>query len=92
MTETRSGEAARGFRRLYTEEGEKEQHEAMERRLQNDLTSFTIDSSSAQNAREMNKSMVLQYSFTANGYAQPSGDLLLLRPRVVGRQCAALQR
>jgi len=85
VTETRSGEAALAFRPLYCEEGEKEQHEAMERRLQKDLTSFTIDSSSVQNAREMNKGMVLQYSFTANGYAQPSGDLLLLRPRVVGR-------
>jgi hypothetical protein len=85
VTETRSGEAAHAFRRLYYEEGEKEQHEAIERRLQNDLTSFTIDSSSAQNAREINKSMVLQYSFTANGYAQSTGDLLLLRPRVVGR-------
>ena len=33
----------------------------------------------------MSKSLVLQYSFTASNYAQPSGDLLLLRPRVVGR-------
>ena len=57
----------------------------MEHRLQRDLSSFTIDSNSAQNAREMSKSVVLQYSFTANGYAQPSGDLLLVRPRVVGR-------
>jgi hypothetical protein len=85
VTETRSGEAAHAFRRLYYEEGEKEQHEAIQQRLQNDLTSFTIDSSSAQNARDINKSMVLQYSFTANGYAQSTGDLLLLRPRVVGR-------
>ncbi len=85
VTETRSGEAARSYRRLYNEEGEKEQHEAMERRLQRDLTGFTIDASSAQNAREMSKSLVLQYSFTASGYAQPTGDLLLLRPRVVGR-------
>jgi transglutaminase-like putative cysteine protease len=85
VTETRSGEAASGYRRLYTEESEKEQHEAMERRLQADLTRFTVDSSSARNAREMSKSVVLQYSFTANGYAEPSGDLLLLRPRVLGR-------
>jgi Domain of Unknown Function with PDB structure (DUF3857)/Transglutaminase-like superfamily len=85
VTETRSGEAARGLRRVYTEEGEKQQQEAIERRLQTDLSSFTIDSSSARNAREMNESLVLQYSFTASGYAQPTGDLLLLRPRVVGR-------
>lgn len=85
VTETRSGEAARAYRRLYNEEGEKEQHEAIVRRLQRDLTSFTVDSSSAQNAREMSKSMVLQYTFTANGYAQATGDLLLMRPRIVGR-------
>ena len=85
VTETRSGEAARGLRRVYTEEGEKEQQEAIERRLQTDLSRFTIDSSSARNEREMNQSLVLQYSFTASGYAQPTGDLLLLRPRVVGR-------
>src|SRR3984885_2655678 len=85
VKEARSGEAARGLRRVYTEEGEKQQQEAIERRLQTDLSSFTIDSSSARNAREMNQSLVLQYSFTASGYAQPTGDLLLLRPRVVGR-------
>ena len=89
VTETRSGEAASGYRRLYTEESEKEQHEAMERRLQTDLTRFTVDASSAQNAREMSKSVVLQYSFTAKGYAQSSGDLLLVRPRVVGHHARA---
>jgi hypothetical protein len=84
VTETRSGEAARGLRRLYSEESEVAQHEAMLRRLQSDFSSFTVDSSHAQNAREMNKSVVLEYNLTANGYAQPSGDLLLVRPRVVG--------
>ena len=85
VTETRSGDTATHYRRLYSEESEKEQREAMERRLQGDLTRFTVDSSSAKNARAMSQSVVLEYSFTANGYAQPSGDLLLVRPRVVGR-------
>jgi hypothetical protein len=85
VKETRSGEAARSHRRLYAEEGEKQQHEAIEHRLQRDLTSFTVESISAQNTREMSKSVVETYSFTANGYAQPTGDLLLIRPRVVGR-------
>jgi hypothetical protein len=85
VTETRSGEAARGYRRLYNEEGEKQQHEDIERRLQRDFSSFTLDANSAQNAREMNKNVVLEYSLTANGYGQSSGDLLLIRPRVLGR-------
>ncbi len=85
VTETRSGESAHHYRQLYSEEGEKGQHEDMERRLQRDFSSFTIDSNGAQNAHEMHKSMVLQYALTASGYAQPSGDLLLVRPRVLGR-------
>jgi hypothetical protein len=84
VTETRSGEAARRYRRLYNEEGEKQQHEDLERRLQRDFSSVTVDANSAQNARNMDKSVVLQYSLTANGYAQPTGDLLLIRPRVLG--------
>ena len=85
VTETRSGEAARHYRRLYNEEGEKQQHEELERRLQGDFSSVTVDANSAQNAREMGQSVVLQYSLTANGYGQPTGDLLLVRPRVLGR-------
>ena len=84
VTETRSGDVATHYRRLYTEDSEKDQRQAMERRLQQDLTNFTIDSSTAKNARAMNQNVVLEYSLTANGYAQPSGDLLLVRPRVVG--------
>lgn len=85
VTEARFGEAARRYRRLYNEEGEKEQHEDMEKRLQRDFSSFTVESNVAQNAGEMNKSVLLKFSFTANAYAQPSGDLLLVRPRVLGR-------
>ncbi len=85
VTETRSGEAARHYRRLYNEEGEKQQQEDLERRLQRDFSSFTLDANGAQNAREMNKSVVLEYSLTAHEYGQSSGDLLLIRPRVLGR-------
>jgi len=84
VTESRFGEAARHVRRLYNEESEKQQHEEMERRLQRDFSSFTIDSNAAQNTGEMNKSVLLRFSFTANAYAQASGDLLLVRPRVLG--------
>jgi Domain of Unknown Function with PDB structure (DUF3857) len=84
VTESRFGEAARRFRRLYGEESEKEQHEDMERRLQRDFSNFTIESSAAQNATEVGKSVLLKFSFTAAAYAQPTGDLLLVRPRVMG--------
>ena len=85
VTEARSGEAARRYRRLYNEEGEKQQREDLERSLSIDFSRFTVEADSAQNTREMSKSVVLKYSLTANAYAQPTGDLLLIRPRVLGR-------
>src|ERR1700722_3600777 len=85
VTETRSGEAALRYRRLYNEEGEKEQHEEIEKRLQRDFSSFTLEGNSGKVVPEMGKSVVLQYSLTAGAYAQPAGDLLLIRPRVLGR-------
>ncbi len=84
VTETRSGETASHYRYLYNAESEKEQREYTEHRLQRDLASFTLDSASAQNTRDMSKSVVVNFSLTANSYAKPAGDLLLVRPRVIG--------
>ncbi len=84
VTEVRSGETASRYRYLYNAETEKEQREFMEHRLQRDLASFTLDSASAQNTHDMSKSVVVNFSLTANRYAKPAGDLLLVRPRVIG--------
>jgi hypothetical protein len=84
VVETRSGETASHYRYLYNAEAEKEQREYMEHRLQRDLASFTLDSTSAQNTHDMSKSVVVNFSLTANRYAKPAGDLLLVRPRVIG--------
>ncbi len=85
VSESRSGATAWAYRRLYTEDGEKEQHQYIEERLQHDLANFTVDSNTAQNTHEMNKNIVVNFSLTANSYAKPVGDLLLVRPRVIGR-------
>jgi hypothetical protein len=84
VIETRSGETASHYRYLYNAETEKEQREYMEHRLQRDLASFTLDSASAQNTHDMSKNVVVNFSLTANRYAKPAGDLLLVRPRVIG--------
>ena len=38
----------------------------------------------AENLDDIGQSLVMDYEFVAEGYAQSSGDLLLVRPRVVG--------
>jgi hypothetical protein len=90
VVETRSGETAAHYRYLYNAESEKEQREYLEHRLQRDLASFTLDSASAQNTRDMSKSVVVTFSLTASRYAKPAGDLLLLRPRVLGSNAERL--
>jgi transglutaminase-like putative cysteine protease len=84
VTETRSGETGSHYRYLYNAETEKQQREYMEHRLQRDFASFTLESASAQNTHDMAKSVVVNFSLTANRYAKPAGELLLLRPRVIG--------
>ena len=84
VTEIRSGNTATHYRYLYEAEGEKEQREYMDHRLQHDLSSFTLDSTVARNTREMDKNVVVEFAFTAPRYAKPTGDLLLVRPRVLG--------
>jgi hypothetical protein len=85
VTETRSGDTATHYRYLYNGEGEKKQREYMDHRLQLDLSSFTLDSAAAKNTRDMDKSVIVDFAFTAPRYAKPTGDLLLVRPRVLGR-------
>jgi hypothetical protein len=90
VTEMRSGLAAKPVRRVYVQEDAKAQREFMERRLRRDFSSFTLDSSAVKNASELNKQVVLEYSVTASRYAKNAGNLLLVRPRVLGSHSFAL--
>ncbi len=84
VKETYSGASAFRIRSLFQEKGEKEQREYMEKQLRSDFSSFTLDSEKSANARELDKQLVLNYDVTARSYAKTAGNLLLVRPRVVG--------
>lgn len=84
VTETRFGTASQYLREVYGELGEKKQHDEIERRLQEDFSSFTLDSEAAKNARDLDQNLVLNYALTAKMYAKPAGSMLLVRPRVLG--------
>jgi hypothetical protein len=84
VQETRSGASAWHVRSIYQEKGEKDQREYMERQLQKDFSSFTLNSQTASNARDLDKLLVLNYDLTAKSYAKTAGSLLLVRPRVIG--------
>jgi len=73
-----------GDREELTMKSEKEQRESLEEKLHRDLAAFTLGDESAENVRKLDQPLTLTYALTAAQYAKPAGNLLLVRPRVVG--------
>jgi len=58
--------------------------EVFDRFLAGSLASFTLTGASIGNLEKDNESLSLTYKFVSPGYANSAGDLLFVRPRVVG--------
>jgi hypothetical protein len=58
--------------------------EIFDRFLGNSLNSFTLTSASLGNLEKYDQGLLLDYKFVSPGYANVAGDLLFVRPRVVG--------
>lgn len=52
--------------------------------LGSSLSNFTLTGASIGNLENYDESLLLDYKFLAEGYAKRAGDLLVVRPRVVG--------
>jgi len=48
------------------------------------LNNFKLTGASLANLEKSDQVLSLNYKFVSTGYASPSGDLLILRPRVLG--------
>ena len=48
------------------------------------LNNFTLTNATVSNLDQYNENFSLHYQFVVEGYAKTAGDLLILRPRVVG--------
>ena len=90
VTVLRSGASAWSMRGTLTMDSAADQRQMVEHTLQSDLSSFTLGSEKAENIRQLDKPLELDYSFTAPLYAKTAGSLLLLRPRVMGSDAEAL--
>lgn len=84
VTVLRNGSLADDWRGTLAQDSDKEQRQLIERSLQQDFSSFTLQNEKAQNIGQLDKPLELDYSFTAPLYAKNAGALLLVRPRVVG--------
>ncbi len=86
VREARSGEGA-SFGREAFSSGEKDGTELvkfLDSQLKRSLSGFTVEKSSIENLAALDKDLIIQYNFSAQKYAKTAGDLLILRPRVMG--------
>ena len=86
----RYGARAWEMRDRLTMDSDKEQRELVERSLQRDFSTFTLGTEKAAHIRDLDTPLEMDYSVTAPLYAKEAGNLLLVRPRVVGTDADGL--
>jgi hypothetical protein len=84
ITVLRYGALSSRMRGTLAMDSDKEQRELVERSLQHDFSTFTLGDEKAAHVRDLDKPLEMDYSVTAPLYAKGAGNLLLVRPRVVG--------
>lgn len=90
VKEVRTGAQAAEGRAAYANRSIAQQKRAMERFLGAMLGNFQLNSIEPENLNDIDKDLVIHYSFTADHYAKNAGSLLLVRPRVLGEKLGAL--
>jgi Domain of Unknown Function with PDB structure (DUF3857)/Transglutaminase-like superfamily len=91
VKEVRLGDRAMVERwRLRTVTQDKDRIKPIETVLAGSLSSFQIRQASIVNLQLANQPFGFNYSFVSDNYAKNAGDLLLVRPRVLGDKSSAL--
>jgi hypothetical protein len=86
VTEKRFGDVSEGRRDLYTSGDKKDQDEFLDHVLQQDFTSFKVSDVKVENVGSLNKELTTTYSLDASRFGKEMGPLLMVRPRVLGRE------
>lgn len=92
VVEQRFGYSAEKPRVTFTEGSQQQQRDYLENRLRRDINSVSIDKIAAEHSTDLSRPLELDYSFHAANYARSAGDLLLVRPRILGSDAWSLPR
>ncbi len=87
-----SGDHAFRERWMLTYKNEQERTQSLEKSLNGSLSGFHLDKLDIQQLGALQQDLVIAMTFTAPGYGQSRGPLLLLRPRVLGEKGFYLDR
>ncbi len=90
VKEIRWGAPAASRRGILLRARAPERRQVLEDFLANSLGDFSLLKSLLENLEESDQNLVSQYSFVARSYAKQVGDLLLVRPRVLGQKSSTL--
>jgi Domain of Unknown Function with PDB structure (DUF3857)/Transglutaminase-like superfamily len=92
VEEVRSGEAAASGRNRLLHQTTSDRRKMLEHFLAQLVGNFQLDDVTAENLENSDRDLVLRYSFTASKYAKNMGQLLLVRPRVLGEKAGDLEK
>ena len=90
VKEVRWGGPAVDSREAYLRVPPSERSKIMENFLGLSFSSFTLRNASIGNLEHFDQSLTFDYEFVATGYAKQTGDLLIVRPRLVGGKGSSL--
>ena len=84
VNELRWGAPADDSRAQFAGSSPSDREKVVEKFLGAFLNNFTLTSASIDNLDKHDANLILHYQFVVEGYAKTAGNLLILRPRVVG--------
>jgi len=84
VNELRWGAPADDSRAQFVGSSPSDRSKVVEKFLGTFLNNFTLTSATISNLDNYNENFTLHYQFVVEGYAKTAGNLLILRPRVVG--------
>ncbi len=85
-TEKRFGDLSEYRRDLYMNGDAKEQKTFLDKVLSRDFVSFEVSDVKVENVQAFNKDLTTTFNLSAERYARPAGQLLMVRPRVIGSE------
>jgi len=86
VKEFRLGEQAEVRRAQFLDAAPADRVKIMDRFLGVFLDNFDLESATLGNLRQFGEDLTINYSFVARNYARTAGNLILLRPAVLGRK------
>ena len=89
VKQTQLGDIARDMRYLSLDNTRK-QEQSLDNWLANDLRSVRVDGMAMENASQLDRSMLLKFDVKADHFAEPMGQLMAMRPRVLGSEAFAV--